>query len=214
MEAQEVILGRRSTLSRLRLERPFGASLRSLKPCGFNTSTTGKHPVFPTPFCGPGLLSDFNIKYTFKPMKKIIIYIDGGSRGNPGPAAIGALFCNEKGQMIKKYSQYLGENFTNNEAEYLACISALKKFKALFGKKLAKNSEIELRSDSELLVKQLRGQFKILDSKIQPLFLKAWNLKIDFKKVKFKLISREKNKEADRLVNEALNIRAKTQKLV
>ncbi|MBZ9571805.1 ribonuclease HI family protein [Patescibacteria group bacterium] len=147
-------------------------------------------------------------------MKKIIIYIDGGSRGNPGPAAIGALFCNEKGQMIKKYSQYLGENFTNNEAEYLACISALKKFKALFGKKLAKNSEIELRSDSELLVKQLRGQFKILDSKIQPLFLKAWNLKIDFKKVKFKLISREKNKEADRLVNEALNIRAKTQKLV
>jgi ribonuclease HI len=138
-------------------------------------------------------------------MKKIIIYIDGGSRGNPGPAAAGFLFCNQKGEVLKKFSEYLGENLTNNEAEYLALILALQKFKQIFGKKLAKSSEIEIRSDSELLIKQLKGEYKILDSKIQPLFLKAWNLKLDFKKVNFKLISREKNKEADNLVNETLD---------
>jgi len=137
-------------------------------------------------------------------MRKIIIYSDGGSRGNPGPSAIGVVFCNERNQIIKKYSEYLGE-MTNNEAEYQAVIFALEKFKALFGKKLAKSTEIELKSDSELLIRQLNGEYKILDEKIQPLFLKIWNLRLDFKKLKFKLISREKNKEADRLVNEALN---------
>lgn len=137
-------------------------------------------------------------------MKKIIVYTDGGSRGNPGPAAIGVVFSNEKKQIIKKYSQYLGENFTNNEAEYQAVIFAFKKLKQLFGKKLISQTEIELRSDSELLVKQLTGQYKVLDSKIQNLFLEAWNLKIDFKKIRFKLIPREKNKEADELVNQAL----------
>jgi len=138
-------------------------------------------------------------------MRRVIIYIDGGSRGNPGPAAIGVVFTNEKGQEIKKYGEYLGENFTNNEAEYKSCIFALKKFKALFSKKLAKNTEIEIRSDSELLVKQLSGKYKILDSKIQPLFLEIWNLRFDFKIVKFRLISRARNREADRLVNEALD---------
>lgn len=138
-------------------------------------------------------------------MKKIIIYIDGGSKGNPGPAGIGFLFCNEKGEVLKKFSEYLGENFTNNEAEYQALISALQKFKQVFGKKLAKNTEIEIRSDSELLIKQLRGEYKILDPKIQPLFLRAWNLKLDFKKVNFRLVSREKNSQADQLVNEILN---------
>lgn len=147
-------------------------------------------------------------------MKKITIYTDGGSRGNPGPAAIGVVFCNEKGQTIKQYSKFLGENFTNNEAEYQAAIFALKKFKQLFGKKLAKNSEIELKSDSEFLIKQLKGEYKILGPKIQPLFLKVWNLKLDFKKVKFKFISREKNREADSLVNQALDNRERTQKLI
>lgn len=146
-------------------------------------------------------------------MKKIIMYTDGGSRGNPGPAAMGVVFCNEQEQIIKKYSEYLGER-TNNEAEYQAVIFALKKFKALFGKKLAKNTEIELRSDSELVIKQLNGQYKILDSKIGTLFLKIWNLKFDFKKLKFRLISREKNKEADGLVNQALDFQARTQKLL
>ena len=142
-------------------------------------------------------------------MKKIIIYTDGGSRGNPGPAAGGVVFCNEKGEAFKKFSEYLGDNFTNNEAEYQAVIFALKKFKALFGKKLAALTEIELRSDSELLIKQLEGEYKILEPKIVSLFITVWNLRIDFKKIKFKRISRAKNREADRLVNEALNSQAK-----
>lgn len=146
-------------------------------------------------------------------MKKIIIYTDGGSRGNPGPAAIGVVFCNEKGQIFKRYSQCLGQA-TNNEAEYQAVIFALKKFKALFGKKLAKSSEIELRSDSELLIRQLNGQYKILDPKIQSLFIEVWNLRLDFKKINFKLISREKNGEADKLVNEALDGEERNQKLI
>lgn len=146
-------------------------------------------------------------------MKKIIIYTDGGSKGNPGPSAVGVVFYNEKKEIIKKYSEFLEGNLTNNEAEYQAVIFALSKFKALFGKKLAKNSEIELKSDSELIIKQLNGQYKVLDSKIQSLFLKAWNLKMDFKRVKFKQVSREKNKEADKLVNEALDAQRKKQKL-
>lgn len=146
-------------------------------------------------------------------MKKIIIYTDGGSRGNPGPAAIGVVFCNEKGEKIKEYSEYLGEELTNNEAEYQAVIFALKKFKALFGKKLAKSSDVEVRTDSEFLVKQLQGAYKIIDPKIGKLFLKVWNLKIDFKKVRFKYVRREKNKKADRLVNTALDSVKKEQKL-
>ncbi len=146
-------------------------------------------------------------------MRKIIIYTDGGSRGNPGPSAIGIVFCNEKGEVIKKYSEAIGEA-TNNEAEYQAVIFALKKFKALFGNKLAGQSEIELRSDSELLVKQLNAEYKILEPKMQTLFLAVWNLKLDFKKVKFKIIPREKNKTADELVNEALDSQSKTQNLL
>lgn len=137
-------------------------------------------------------------------MKKIIVYTDGGSRGNPGPAAIGIVFCNEKNQVFKKYSEFLGEK-TNNEAEYLAIISALKKFKLFFGKKLAKETELEIRSDSELVVNQLNGKYKILEKDLQPLFLEVWNLKFDFKKIKFKYIRRSKNKEADSLVNETLD---------
>jgi len=146
-------------------------------------------------------------------MRKIIIYTDGGSQNNPGPSAIGVIFYNEKGQPIKSYSEYLGDNFTNNEAEYQAVIFALKKFKALFGKKIAQNSEIELKTDSELLVKQIKGEYKVLEPRIQSLFLTAWNLKIDFKKIKFTLIPRTKNTEADKLVNKALDNHNKSQKL-
>lgn len=146
-------------------------------------------------------------------MKKIIIYTDGGSRGNPGKAAIGVVFCNEREQVIKKYGEYLGDNLTNNEAEYLAVIFALKKFKALFGKAIAEISEVEIRSDSELLVKQMNGKYKLSDEKIQKFFIEIWNLKLDFKGVKFKAISRERNKEADRMVNEALDAESGSQKL-
>ncbi len=147
-------------------------------------------------------------------MKKIIIYTDGGSRGNPGKAALGVVFCNEKGQTIKEYAEYLGDNLTNNEAEYLAVVFALKKFKLLFSKELAKKSELEVRSDSELMVKQLNAEYKIKDEKIQKLFLETWNLKFDFGKIKFKLIKREKNKQADSLVNQALDSQDKSQALI
>jgi ribonuclease HI len=146
-------------------------------------------------------------------MKQIIIYTDGGSRGNPGKAAIGVVFCNEREQEIKKFGEYLGDGLTNNEAEYSAVIFALKKFKALFGKAIAETSEVEIRSDSELLVNQMNGVYKIENEKIQKFFIEIWNLKIDFKNVKFKAIRREKNKEADRLVNEVLDAQLTSQKL-
>jgi len=146
-------------------------------------------------------------------MKKFIIYTDGGSRGNPGKAGIGVVLCNEREQEIKKYGEYLGDALTNNEAEYQAVIFALKKFKVLFGKPLAEVADIEIRADSEFLIKQMNAEYKIMDEKIQKLFIEIWNLKMDFKSVKFKHIPREKNREADRLVNEALDSHATSQKL-
>ena len=107
----------------------------------------------------------------------------------------------------------MGDNLTNNEAEYGAVIFALKKFKALFGKKLSENTDVEIRADSEFLAKQMNGEYKVLDEKIQKLFIEVWNLKLDFKLVKFKHIPRERNKEADRLVNEALDAEVAGQKL-
>ena len=147
-------------------------------------------------------------------MKKLIVYTDGGSRGNPGLAAIGVVIADEKRNILKEYSQYLGDNLTNNEAEYKAVIFALKKIKALFGKKKIGEFDVEIMSDSELLIKQMQGLYKILEPKIQSLFVAVWNLKIDFKEVKFKLISREKNKEADKLVNEALDNQNRAQTLI
>ena len=138
-------------------------------------------------------------------MKKIITYTDGGSRGNPGRAAIGVVFCNEKDQPIKRFGEYLGDNLTNNDAEYSAIIFALKKFKAVFGKAIAETTDLEMRADSELVIKQLNGEYRLTDPKIQQFFIEIWNLKFDFQSVKFKHIPREKNKEADRLVNEALS---------
>ena len=134
------------------------------------------------------------------PEEKIIIYTDGGSKGNPGPAAIGAVVGS------KKYGEYIGEA-TNNVAEYKALIFALKKAKALLGKKQAAETDVKVNLDSELLVKQLDGHYKILDINLQPLFIEVWNLKLDFKNVELKHIPRERNKEADRLVNEALDKR-------
>ena len=146
-------------------------------------------------------------------MKKITIYTDGGARGNPGPAAAGYVFCNEKGEKVKEVGLYLGDNMTNNEAEYHAAILGLEKFKAHFGKRLAKEADVLLCTDSELLSKQMEGKYKIENEKLQPLFLKLWNLCVDFKKVKIKHVTRNKNKEADRMVNEYLDNEKKSSKL-
>jgi len=114
------------------------------------------------------------------------------------------VISDEKGNVIKEYGERLGIK-TNNEAEYAAVISALKKLKALYGKEKTKKMEVEMRMDSELATKQLTGQYKIESEKIVPLFVMVWNLKMDFAKVTFSHVPREQNKEADRLVNEALD---------
>lgn len=136
--------------------------------------------------------------------QKIIINTDGGSRGNPGPAALGVVFFDSAGKMLKSYSKALGMR-TNNEAEYDALIFALQKAKLLYGGEKIKKIEFEIRMDSELIVSQLNGKYKIEEEKLQPLFLKIWNLKIDFGSIKIIHVPREKNKEADRMVNEALD---------
>ncbi|MBI2609689.1 ribonuclease HI family protein [Candidatus Giovannonibacteria bacterium] len=135
---------------------------------------------------------------------KLIVYTDGGSRGNPGPAALGVVIQDAKGNTIKKYGEALGTK-TNNEAEYAAVVSALKKVKALYGGEKIKKMEIEMRMDSELVSRQLNGEYKIEEERLFPLFIKIWNYKIEFGKISFKHVPREKNREADRMVNEALN---------
>lgn len=136
--------------------------------------------------------------------EKIIVYTDGGSRGNPGPAGVGVVIANSKDKVIKKYSQDIGEK-TNNEAEYEAVILALQKIKHLFGKQKTRDLEIEMRIDSELVARQLGGKYKIMEEKLFPLFIKIWNLRMDFGRIDFVEIPREKNKEADRLANEAMD---------
>jgi len=133
-----------------------------------------------------------------KQTSKIIIYTDGGSRGNPGDSAIGVVIGKNE------YGKYLGLK-TNNQAEYEAVIFALSKVKQIFGAQQAKELEIEIRSDSQLLTNQLNGNYKIKEEKLYPLFIKIWNLKQDFKSVVFKHISREENRQADALVNKILN---------
>ena len=139
--------------------------------------------------------------------QKLIIYTDGGARGNPGPAAIGVVIQeteNKEQETGKYYSETIGET-TNNVAEYKAIIFALRKAKALLNGKKAGETELEIKSDSELIVSQLKGEYQIKDKELQPLFVEVWNLKQNFKSVEFKLIPREENKEADKIVNRALD---------
>lgn len=131
---------------------------------------------------------------------KIIAYCDGGSRGNPGSAALGVFLPEGK----REYSKFLGTT-TNNVAEYQAMIFALKKIKQLIGGKKAGQTAVEIRSDSELLVSQLNGVYKIKEEGLIPFFIEIWNLKQDFKKVVFAHVPREENKEADAMVNRELD---------
>ncbi len=137
-------------------------------------------------------------------MTKYIIHTDGGSRGNPGPAAIGVVIVAHDGSLKKEYGEYIGET-TNNEAEYRAVIFALKKLKSLIGKGKASQAEVLVYADSELLVKQMNGEYKISDKNIKDWFIDIWNLKLDFNKVTFTHVFREKNKAADLMVNVALD---------
>ncbi len=133
------------------------------------------------------------------------IFTDGGSRGNPGLAGIGAVI--KIGDEIKNYSEFIGDKKTNNEAEYQALIFALKKTKQLLGKIKSKEAILNCYADSELMVKQLNHQYKVSNENIQIFFIEVWNLMLDFSKVEIKHIPREKNKEADKLANKAMDER-------
>lgn len=129
---------------------------------------------------------------------KLIIYTDGGSRGNPGPAAAGVVIKNSKGKTLASYGEYLGEQ-TNNFAEYSALISGLKKAQELGA------TEVACIVDSELLVKQMNLKYKVKEPNLQKLFVQAWNAMQKFKKIKIKHTLRDGNKEADAEVNKVLD---------
>ena len=135
-------------------------------------------------------------------MNKIKIFTDGGARGNPGPSGIGVVI--ETDGAKKTYREFIGYA-TNNEAEYKALLFALQKVKLLYGKTKTKSLSLECFLDSELVVKQMNHQYKLNDENIQKFFLQIWNLSIDFGEVKYVHIPREKNVEADRLANLALD---------
>jgi len=127
---------------------------------------------------------------------KAILHTDGGARGNPGPAGIGAVV--EISGAKKFYKKFIG-HATNNQAEYQAIILGLQKAKELGA------DEAECYLDSELVVKQLRREYKVKNQELAPLFIQVYNLTQSFKAVKFSHVFRESNKEADKLVNEALD---------
>ncbi len=129
---------------------------------------------------------------------KLIIYADGGARGNPGPAGIGVVIMNEQKKVVDQVSKYIGEA-TNNQAEYQALILAMQKAKELGAK------ELEIFLDSELLVKQINRQYRVKDKDLALLFVKVYNAVLGFNKVIFRHIRRELNLEADKLVNLAID---------
>lgn len=136
--------------------------------------------------------------------RHIEIYTDGASRGNPGPSAIGIFIKDASGREIVKKGEYLGET-TNNVAEYTAVIRGLK---YLLNKKLFKTTDIEfiLNTDSELLINQLNGDYRIKSQNLIPLAIEVRGLLKKVSKVKFNLIARKENKIADKLANKSMNL--------
>jgi ribonuclease HI len=130
-------------------------------------------------------------------MNKVIVNTDGGARNNPGPAGIGVVISDENEKVIETFKEYIGEA-TNNVAEYRALILGLEKAKR------HNPQEIECRLDSELVVKQMTGVYKIKDAGMRELAAKAKELTM-FKTVAFVHVRREYNKLADKLVNEAVD---------
>lgn len=129
---------------------------------------------------------------------EVVIYTDGASRGNPGPASIGVFVTTPNGEILDRVAEVLGFQ-TNNYAEYSAVIRALE---------LAidnKVSQLHLKSDSELLIRQLSGLYKVKSETIKPLFDRCQKLISQIKSIKYEHIKREHNSEADRLANLALD---------
>ncbi len=127
-------------------------------------------------------------------MSKVIAYTDGASRGNPGNAGIGILLVDENDNIIKEISDYIGQT-TNNIAEYTAMLTALKEA-------LEMNfEEIEVISDSELMVKQINGEYQVKNEGIKPLYKEDCELLKGFKNFTVRHDRREQNKEVDKLAN-------------
>ena len=124
--------------------------------------------------------------------------IDGGARGNPGPAAAGAVISTPDGDVLDEASETIGVA-TNNVAEYSALIAGLEKAVELG------IGELEVVSDSELMVKQMRGEYKVKNEALRALHLRAGRLAGELGRVRYTAVRREQNELADRLVNEALD---------
>jgi ribonuclease HI len=129
---------------------------------------------------------------------KYIVHTDGAARGNPGPAAIGVVIEDEDGRTVYEASRALGVR-TNNEAEYQALITALEYLKDV------RPAEVEFRLDSELVVKQIGGQYKVKEPRLQALHGQVIMLLNAVKKYRFRHVRREDNARADGLANEALD---------
>jgi ribonuclease HI len=130
------------------------------------------------------------------------IYFDGGSRGNPGPSAVGAVVYDKNDNLVDQMSLYIG-NYTNNLAEYLALenvLELIKKYRVKYNVQ-----RIILFTDSKLLYSQLKRIWKIKDEEILEVYKKVIKKLKDYETVDLRLIPREGNKAADRLVNEALD---------
>ncbi len=131
----------------------------------------------------------------------MIAYADGASRGNPGPASYGIVLLSEEGEQLHRASHYLGRA-TNNQAEYQGAIAALEAALGLGAQ------EVELRMDSELVVRQLSGRYRVRNPRLIPLHKRMLGLRSRFQRVNVRHVPRGQNKTADRLANEALDRRA------
>ena len=128
---------------------------------------------------------------------KWVLYSDGASRGNPGEAGAGAYLVNEKGEEIK-LTLYLGQK-TNNQAEYEALLLGLRELKKY------KVKDLTIRADSELLIKQLKGEYRVKHPNLIPLFVEAKKYLASFSALKLEHVRREQNEEADALAKLAID---------
>jgi len=129
--------------------------------------------------------------------ERMAISADGASRGNPGSAAIGATIKDEQGGLIARISRRIGRA-TNNQAEYQAVIAALHEAVRLGAR------EVDIRLDSELVVRQLNGRYRVKNAALKPLYQEAKGLLVRLEAVTIHHVPREQNREADRLANMAL----------
>ncbi len=137
-------------------------------------------------------------------MKKIFIYADGGSRGNPGPSGAGAVVLDVHGKPLAEVSLFLGTT-TNNVAEYTAILEGLKKAHKILGEALA-DMRVEIRMDSQLVIRQLEGKYKVKHPNLKPLYVQVVaTIEKYFPHVVFTHIPREENSYADRLANDAMD---------